>query len=76
MSNNTWGMIFLALMLVSLVGIGLFCLATGKTLEGCSMVVGALIAMAKDLMGYFWGSSVGSKDKDTLIKELATKQNS
>jgi hypothetical protein len=68
-------MIFLAAMLAALMGFGGYCLASGKTLEGSSMVVGALIAMAKDLMGYFWGSSVGSREKDTLIKELTTKNN-
>jgi hypothetical protein len=73
-SNNTWGMIFLALILVSLVGVGLYCLSTGRSMEGSSMVVGALIAMGKDLMGYFWGSSVGSKEKDEVIKQLTQRQ--
>jgi len=54
----------------------LFYVATGKApaeamRDGFWMLVGAVIAIYKDVYGYYFGSSHGSKDKDITISNLS-----
>ena len=63
-------MCVLGLCLTILGGMGVFALWTGKNLDGVSMITVALITVVKDIVGYDWGSSAGSKEKDKLIGEL------
>jgi hypothetical protein len=76
-TNNTKqdaGIKILVVALLALIGFGIAAFVMGKSLEGCSLIVGALIATVTDLKGYFWGSSEGSKSKDAVLSGLMTPQ--
>ncbi len=56
-------------MLWALIGFGIACLITGKTLDGVSIIIGALIGNISLLMNFKWGSSDGSKKKTELLNK-------
>jgi len=63
-----WGLVILAVIVGALIFFGFFSLITGKSLEGIGVIITALISMASLLLGYFWGSSSGSKEKTKLLE--------
>ena len=63
----------LVLCLLMLGGCGFYCLCTGKTLDGVGMVVGVLVTVVTNIVGFDWGSSAGSKGKDDMIGKLLHK---
>jgi hypothetical protein len=65
--TNKSGIRLLFASLIALVGFGAASFLMSKPLEGVSLVVGVLIATVTDLKGFFWGTSSGSKDKDSII---------
>jgi hypothetical protein len=67
-------MLILMLCLLVLAGMGIFCLETGRNLDGCSMIVTAIISIALQIVGFDWGSSAGSKSKDEMIGKLLNKE--
>lgn len=58
-----WGPLTV-LMTVALVGFGVYALATGKSLDGASLIIGGLLSNQSALLNFRYGSSKGSKDKD------------
>ena len=64
----------LVLCLVLLGSFGFYCLETGKTLDGVGMVVGVLVTVVTNIVGFDWGSSAGSKGKDDMIGKLLHKE--
>ena len=52
---------------------GFYCLYSGKTLDGVGMVVGVLVTVVTNIVGFDWGSSAGSKGKDEMIGKLLHK---
>jgi len=68
-------MIVLILCLLFLGGIGVYGLKTGKSLDHITAVIALMSFVVKDIISYDWGSSSGSKDKDSTIKDLLDKQN-
>ena len=67
-------MIVLILCLLLLGGFGCYCLVATKTLDGCSMIVTALISVAQQIVGFDWGSSAGSKNKDDLLGRMLHRE--
>ena len=68
------GMIILFLCVLTVISFGFYALVTGKSLENVSMIVTSLLSISTGLLGYWWGTSVGSKDKDRVITELTKSQ--
>jgi hypothetical protein len=58
-----WGMITM-LLIVSLIGMGWYCLVTGKEIRHVELVVMQLFGFLTMLLGFRYGSSKGSKEKD------------
>ena len=65
------GMIILLLCIVTLIGFGTYALMTGKTLEPVGLIITFLTGTIGGLIGYWWGTSVGSKEKDATINNLS-----
>lgn len=57
-------MVFL---LVAIVGLGFYCLVSGKNIDSISVVVAALVLKLGTLLDFRYGSSAGSKDKTELL---------
>lgn len=64
--DSWWGWL-VTLMLLALIGFAWYCLSTGKTLEGVSIVVGVLISKVGTMIDFRYGSSKGSADKTQMI---------
>jgi hypothetical protein len=61
-----WGPLTV-LLLCALILFGVYCLRTGKSIEGIGVITGVLISKINTLVDFRYGSSKGSKDKTDLI---------
>lgn len=59
----------------ALILFGYMAFQTGKTLDGISIIVGALITNLGLLLNYRFGSSKGSKDKQELLNKQQSNDN-
>lgn len=69
------GMLILVLCLCFMGGVGIFYLITKTSMDPISMIVTGLITTATNLVGYYWGSSSSSRDKDDTISNLTKNGN-
>ena len=60
------------LVLSALVIFGIYCLSTGRTLDGVALIVGVLISKLGTLIDFRYGSSQGSKSKTDLLAKNET----
>lgn len=63
-----WGPITV-LLIGSLIGFACYALGSGKSLDSASLVIGGLISNAGLMLNFRYGSSKGSKDKDSKQNE-------
>lgn len=64
------GMLILFLCVCTLIGYGSYALCTGKSLEPVGLVITFLTSTVAGLVGYWWGTSSSSKEKDATIQTL------
>jgi hypothetical protein len=60
----------LCLMLLSIIGFAAYAMLTGKSLKEADGIILFLTSNCAFLLGYRWGSSKGSKEKDDIINNL------
>ncbi len=64
------GMVILFMCISTLIYFAYYALSTGKSLEPVGLVITFLTGTVSGLIGYWWGSSSSSKDKDATISNL------
>ena len=67
------GMLILLICLFFMGGVGVFYLITKTSMDPIAMIVTGLITTATNLVGYYWGSSSSSRDKDDVIGNLTRR---
>lgn len=64
------GIVILFLCVCSLIGFGFYAITTGKSLESAGLIITFLTGTVTGLIGYWWGTSAGSKEKDNAIHAM------
>ena len=67
-NGNVAGFAVLVLCLLALIGMAFYALMTGQSLEPIGDIKTDLSSVVLLLIGYFWGSSKGSKEKTELLR--------
>lgn len=63
-------MIIIVTCIFLLGGVGIFYLITKTTIEPLGMIIGGVITTLTNLIGFYWGSSSSSRDKDDTINKM------
>ena len=66
-SNDILGVSIILLCLSAVIGFGAYALVNAKSLEHVNTIISELMGVVLLLVGYFWGSSKGSRDKTELL---------
>ena len=66
-SNDILGVAIILLCLSAVIGFGAYALVHGRSLEHVNTITSELMGVVLLLVGYFWGSSKGSKDKTEIL---------
>ncbi|NBT57476.1 hypothetical protein EBT16_01715 [bacterium] len=64
---NLFGIAIIVLCLVAIIGLSTYALVAGESLAPVQTEINFLCEVAVLLVGYFWGSSRGSKEKTELL---------
>lgn len=66
---NLFGIAIIVLCLVAIIGMSIYALVAGESLAPVQPEINLLSEVAVLLVGYFWGSSRGSKEKTEMLKK-------
>lgn len=69
LNNDQLGVAIIIICLFAVIGFGEQAMLANKSLEHINTIINELMGIVILLVGYFWGSSKGSKDKTELLKK-------